>query len=115
MREVRLKGYKSNSNVGYVLGLYEKSVLCLREFRTALRDLVTSICSSKTRRVQADLLGRQLGMNKRNVLGLIDAFSLKSIGVSDLEAWKIRFKLGEMDEIFSKWEEDSAQIDTHKR
>ena len=51
-----------------------------------------------------DLFGNGLRANEWKVLGFIGAFFLKSIGVSDLKEWTIRFKSEEIDEIFSEWE-----------
>jgi hypothetical protein len=43
------------------------------QFRTALSDLITSICSSKTHLIQINLLGEELKPNRWVVLGFVKA------------------------------------------
>jgi hypothetical protein len=77
------------------------------EFRKALSDLISSLCSSKTRKVQVDLFGKELKANVWKVLGFVDAIFLESIGVNFANFWTIRFKPEEMEEIYADWEKVS--------
>jgi hypothetical protein len=74
------------------------------EFREALSDLIRSICSSKTRKVQIDLTGRELKANEWKVLGFIDAIFLDTIGVDFGEQWFIRLTANQMNDVFDKWD-----------
>jgi hypothetical protein len=74
------------------------------EFRKALSDLIRLICSSKTRRVQVDLMGSELKANEWKVLGFIGAFFLDSIGIDSLEKWTINLTPKQVAEIYVEWE-----------
>jgi len=74
------------------------------EFRKALSDLIRSLCSSKTRKVQVNIFGNELEANKWNVLGFVNVFLLESIRVGFIPASTIRLKQEEMEEIFVRWE-----------
>lgn len=73
------------------------------EFRKALSDLISSLCSSKTRKTQVDLFGTELRSNKWIVLGFISASYLESIDVGHLEKWTIRLTPEQMDNIYGEW------------
>jgi len=73
------------------------------EFRQALHDLIQTLCSSQTRKVQIDLFGNELRSNQWRVLGFIDLVLLQSIGVK-ARAWTIRLSNKAMDSIFREWE-----------
>jgi hypothetical protein len=74
------------------------------QFRKALSDLIRSICSSKTRKVQVDLSGNVLEANRWKVLGFISAFFLDSIGIYSSETWTISLTSKQVAEIHDEWE-----------
>jgi hypothetical protein len=64
--------------------------------------LKRSICSSKTRKVQIDLSGKELEGNRWKMLGFVDACFLASMGIGDFEKWAVKFLPEQMDEIYAK-------------
>jgi len=59
------------------------------QFRKALSDLITSLCSSKTRKIQLNLLNEELKANPWKVLGFIGASLLDF----DVEVWTFKLKM----------------------
>jgi hypothetical protein len=70
------------------------------EFRKALSDLITILCSSKTREIQLNLLNEKLKPNPWKVLGFIGA-SLLNV---DVEIWTFRLSPEKMQIVFAEWE-----------
>jgi hypothetical protein len=70
------------------------------QFRKALSDLITSLCSSKTRKTQVNLFGSELKSNPWKVLGFIGASLLDF----DVEIWTFRITSEDMQKVFSEWE-----------
>ena len=73
------------------------------QFRKALSDLIATLCSSKTRKIQLNLLNEQLRPNSWKVLGFISA-SLLSFNVA---LWTFRLTTEQMNIVFSDWEKDN--------
>lgn len=63
----------------------KKAFYVSREFRKALSDLITALCTSKTRKIQVDLFNTELKANPWKVLGFIGA----SILDVDVEIWTV--------------------------
>jgi hypothetical protein len=92
----------------FKLAQQNKTVTIMKEkTRKQATDLISFLCSSKTRKVQIDLYGKKLEGNQWKILGFIDASFLKSLGVDGLERWTIRLMPKEMDEIYLKWDKIS--------
>jgi hypothetical protein len=70
------------------------------QFRTALSDLIITLCSSKTRKIQLNLLIEELSSNPWRVLGFIGA-SLLDL---DVEVWTFRLTAKQMQRVFEEWE-----------
>jgi hypothetical protein len=70
------------------------------QFRKALSDLIATFCSSKTRKIQLNLLNEELESNPWKVLGFIGA-ALLGLNV---EVWTIRLTAKEMEKVFNEWE-----------
>jgi hypothetical protein len=70
------------------------------QFRKALSDLITSLCSSKTHKTQVNLFGSELKSNPWKVLGFIGASLLDF----DVEIWTFRITSEDMQKVFSEWE-----------
>ena len=70
------------------------------QFRKALSDLITTLCSSKTRKIQLNLSNEELSSNPWRVLGFIGA-SLLDL---DVEVWTFRFTAKQMQRVFEEWE-----------
>ena len=69
-------------------------------FRKALSDLITALCSSKTRRIQVNLFGAELEPNPWEVLGFIGASLLDF----DVEMWAFELTQDQMQRVFAEWE-----------
>ena len=70
------------------------------QFRKALSDLITTLCSSKTRKIQLNLLNEELESNPWRVLGFIGA-SLLDL---DVEVWTFKLTMEQMQRVFEEWE-----------
>jgi hypothetical protein len=70
------------------------------QFRQALSDLITTLCSSKTRKIQLNLLNEELKPNSWKVLGFIGASLLDF----DVEVWTFKLTAEQMLRVFSEWE-----------
>jgi hypothetical protein len=69
------------------------------QFRKALSDLITTLCSSKTRKIQLNLLNEELKSNPWKVLGFIRASLLDF----DVEIWTFKLTTEQMDGVFNEW------------
>jgi hypothetical protein len=78
----------------------KKSFYVSGQFRKALSDLIASLCSSKTRKIQLNLLNEQLRSNPWKVLGFIGAFLLGF----NVEVWTFRLTTEQMERVFNEWE-----------
>ena len=70
------------------------------QFRKALSDLIATLCSSKTRKIQLNLLNEELKSNPWRVLGFIGASLLDF----DVEVWTFRLTAEQMQRVFEEWE-----------
>lgn len=70
------------------------------QFRRALSDLITTLCSSKTRKIQLNLLDEELSSNPWKVLGFIGASLLDF----DVQIWTFNLTAEEMQTVFNEWE-----------
>lgn len=70
------------------------------EFRIALSDLISSLCSSKTRKIQKDLFNRELETNTWKVLGFVSAYLLDL----DVEVWTLDLSKEQIDACYAEWE-----------
>jgi hypothetical protein len=70
------------------------------QFRKALSDLIASLCSSKTRKIQLNLLNEELKANRWKVLGFIGASLLNF----DVEIWTFKLTAEQMQKVFNEWE-----------
>jgi hypothetical protein len=70
------------------------------QFHRALSDLITILCSSKTRKIQLNLLNEALKSNQRKVLGFIGASLLDF----DVEIWAFNLTQEDMQRVFNDWE-----------
>jgi hypothetical protein len=73
------------------------------QFRKALSDLITSLCSSKTQKIQLNLLNEELNANPWKVLGFIGASLLNF----DVEIWTFKLNAEQMQTVFHEWERSS--------
>jgi hypothetical protein len=73
------------------------------KFRKALSDLITTLCSSKTRKIQLNLLNEELFPNSWKVLGFIGASLLDF----DVDIWTFRLTAKQMDKVFNEWDKIS--------
>jgi hypothetical protein len=71
------------------------------QFRKALSDLITALCSSKTRKTQLDLFNKELKSNSWRVLGFVGA-SLLDI---EVELWTIELTKEQINACYAEWEE----------
>jgi len=69
------------------------------QFRKALSDLITSLCSSKTREIQLNLLNEELMSNSWKVLGFIGATLLDP----DLDVWTVRLTTEQINACYAEW------------
>jgi hypothetical protein len=70
------------------------------QFRQALSDLIGYLCTSKTRKVQLNLLNEQLKANSWKVLGFIGASLLEL----DVEIWTFKLTSEQAQRVFNDWE-----------
>jgi hypothetical protein len=70
------------------------------QFRKALSDLIASLCSSKTRKIQLNLLNEQLKSNSWKILGFIGA-SLLDL---NMEIWTFKLTSEQVQRVFNDWE-----------
>lgn len=70
------------------------------QFRKALTDLITALCSSKTRKTQLNLLNEELKSNVWRVLGFIGAALL---GV-DVELWTVKLTKDQINACYADWD-----------
>lgn len=70
------------------------------QFRKALSDLISTICISKTRKIQITLTGVELASNTWRVLGFVDA---EIIGV-DPDKWSILLSKDQISSCYAEWE-----------
>jgi hypothetical protein len=69
------------------------------QFRKALSDLIASICTSKTRKIQLTLSNEKLRSNSWKVLGFIGASLLNF----DVEEWTFKPTAEQMQLVFNEW------------
>ena len=70
------------------------------QFRKALSDLITYLCSSKTRKIQLNLLSEEIKSNPWKILGFIGATLLDF----DVEIWTFKLTTEQMRRVFNEWE-----------
>lgn len=70
------------------------------QFRKALSDLIRLSCSSKTRKIQVDLLSYELKANSWKVLGFVSV-SLLDLNV---EIWTIKLTKEQINACYAEWE-----------
>jgi len=70
------------------------------QFRKALSDLISSLCSSKTRKIQVDLFNSELVSNSWRVLGFVDASLLEL----DVEVWTVKLSKKQIEACYVEWE-----------
>jgi hypothetical protein len=70
------------------------------KFRQALSDLITTLCTSKTRKIQLNLLNEELKSNPWKVLGFIGAFLLDF----DADIWTYKLTAEQMQKVFNERE-----------
>jgi hypothetical protein len=63
-------------------------------------QFINTLCSSKTRKIQLNLLNELLTPNPWRVLGFISAEFLDF----DVEVWSFRLTGEQMDRVFKEWE-----------
>jgi hypothetical protein len=73
------------------------------QFRKALSDLINQLCSSKTRKIQLNLLNVALKSNPWKVLGFINVYLL---GFNAKE-WTFKLSLEQIQRIFEEWEKNN--------
>ena len=97
--------YKQEDNKGKITlamcwVFRKKAFYVSGQFRKALSDLISYLCTSKTRKVQLNLLNQELKANKWKVLGFISAFLLNF----DVEIWTFRLETEQIEKVFNEWE-----------
>jgi hypothetical protein len=70
------------------------------QFRRALSDLIGYLCTSKTRKIQLNLLNEELKPNPWKVLGFIGATILDF----DVELWAVKLTIEQMQKVFDEWQ-----------
>jgi hypothetical protein len=70
------------------------------QFRKALSDLIASLCSSKTKKIQLNLSNEKLEANSWKILGFIRASLLEL----DEEIWTFKLTSEQVQRIFNYWE-----------
>jgi len=70
------------------------------QFRKALSDLIGYLCTSKTRKIQLNLLNEELKSNPWKVIGFIGAALLDF----DVEVWTFKLTEAQMQRIFNEWD-----------
>jgi hypothetical protein len=63
-------------------------------------QFITTLCSSKTRKIQLNLLNEALKSNPWKVLGFIGASLLDF----DVEIWTFKLATEQMQRVFEEWE-----------
>ena len=61
---------------------------------------ISSLCTSKTRKIHVDLVGNKLEANEWVFWVFISASFLESIGINDLKQWTVRVNSEQMDGIY---------------
>ena len=79
---------------------YKQAFYVSGQFRKALSDLIGYLCSSKTRKIQLNLLNEKLKSNPWKVLGFIGASLLDF----DVEIWTFKLNPEEMQRVFNEWD-----------
>ena len=81
------------------MGFHQKRFYVSGQFRKALSDLIGYLCTSKTRKIQLNLLNEALKSNPWKVLGFIGASFLDF----DVEVWTFKLTAEQMDGVFNEW------------
>ena len=92
--------YKGKLTLAMCWVFRKKAFYVSGQFRKALSDLITTLCSSKTRTIQLDLLNEELKSNPWKVLGFIGASLLDF----DVEIWTFKLTTIQMQRVFNEWE-----------
>jgi hypothetical protein len=97
--------YQHNDNKGKITlamcwVFRKKAFYVSGQFRKALSDLIGYLCTSKTRKIQLNLLNEKLSPNPWKVLGFIGASLLDF----DVEIWTFKLTAEQMQRVFSEWE-----------
>ena len=103
--------YQSDDNKGKITlamcwVFRKKAFYVSGQFRKALSDLINQLCTSKTRKVQLNLLNEQLNTNPWKVLGFIGAFLLDF----NVEVWTFRLTAEQMERVFNELEKTSQYL-----
>jgi hypothetical protein len=91
---------KSRQTLAMCWVFRKKAFYVSGKFRKALSDLITALCSSKTRKIQLNLLNEELKSNPWKVLGFIGTSFLDF----DVEVWTFKLTTEQMQSVFSEWE-----------
>lgn len=70
--EYHHEDHKSKITLAMCWVFRKKAFYVSGQFRKALSDLITTLCSSKTRKIQLNLLNQKLDTNPWKLLGFID-------------------------------------------
>jgi hypothetical protein len=73
------------------------------QFRKALSDLIMSLCSSKTRKIQLSLFNVELKPNPWMVLGFITSSLLNF----DTKVWRVKLNTEQIQTVFDEWEKST--------
>jgi hypothetical protein len=79
---------------------YKQAFYVSGQFIRALSDLIRYLCTSKTRKIQLNLLNKELKTNHWRVLGFIGASFLDL----DAEVWTFKLTSEMMERVFKEWE-----------
>jgi len=85
---------------------HKKAFYVSGQFRKVLSDLINQLCTSKTRKIQLNLLNEELESNSWTVLGFIEASLLDF----DAEIWSLKLTTEQIQEIFNEWDKNTHMI-----
>jgi len=91
--------YKGKITLAMCWVFRRKAFYVSGQFRKALSDLIGHLCTSKTRRIQLNLLNEVLKSNPWKVLGFISASLLDF----DVEVWMFKLTMEQVQRIFKEW------------
>ena len=100
MLRIRSRRQQRKNYACDVLGFRKKAFYASGKFRKGLSDLITALCSSKTRKIQVDLFNTELKSNSWRVLGFVGA-SLLDL---DVEIWTVELTKEQINACRAEWE-----------
>jgi len=92
--------YKGKITLAMCWVFRKKAFYVSGQFRKALSDLIGYLCTSKTRKIQLNLLNEKLISNPWKVLGFIGASLLDF----DDEVWTIKLNVEQIQRVFNNWD-----------